>query len=336
MKNLLFTLLFIISIWNFSFAQEEESSEPALQLSGSIDTYFRKNLGSTFDAAPGTSFANLPGFSLGMANLVANYEGAKAGITVDLVFGPRGEDATFLSPFLRPGGSSNIVNQLFVYWNLSDKTKVTLGNFNTFLGYEVISPVGNFNYSTSYMFSNGPFSHTGLKFDFTFGGGLTLMAGVFNPTDDTEYNPTDTYLGGLQLGYDFGKGSAYLNTLFDDNFFQIDLTAGMDVTDKVYLGVNATSASDNFFGLAGYFQVATSDALKLGARVEYFSDKGVGVVGLDESVTDITFSANYKVGNLTIIPEFRIDLVSTPVFPTETLDQEDSLSSFVLAAVYGF
>ena len=44
---------------------------------------------------------------------------------------------------------------------------VTLGNFNTFLGYEVISPAANFNYSTSYMFSYGPFSHTGMKLDFS-------------------------------------------------------------------------------------------------------------------------------------------------------------------------
>ena len=60
------------------------------------------------------------------------------GFTADLVFGPRGEDATFLSPELRPGGNSSIVNQLYAYWNVSDAFTLTLGNFNTFLGYEVI------------------------------------------------------------------------------------------------------------------------------------------------------------------------------------------------------
>lgn len=297
-------------------------------LSGSVDMYYRSNT-----EAPATSFGNLPGFALGMANLIASYEGEKVGFVADLVIGPRGEDAVFASPFLRPLGSSNIVNQLYVYLNLSDKVKVTFGNFNTFLGYEVISPTGNFNYSTSYMFSYGPFSHTGLKLDFDLGNGFSLMTGVFNPTDATEYNPTDTYFGGAQLGYSFDGGSAYLNTLFDDEYFQIDLTAGVDLTDALYLGVNATSASDNFWGAAGYLQLKTSDDLKLGARVEYFSDKGIGVIALDESVVNFTLSANYEVGNLTIIPELRLDAASIDVFDGGT---SGSLSSFTLAAVYGF
>ena len=48
--------------------------------------------------APGSSFAQLPGFALGMANLVASYEGEKVGFVADLVFGPRGADAIFNSP----------------------------------------------------------------------------------------------------------------------------------------------------------------------------------------------------------------------------------------------
>ena len=77
--------------------------EPTFTISGSVDTYFRTNLsGGTNDAmdtigtlAPTSSFANAPGFSLGMANLVMGYEGEKAGFVADLVFGPRGADAVF-------------------------------------------------------------------------------------------------------------------------------------------------------------------------------------------------------------------------------------------------
>ncbi len=310
--------------------------QPNFSVSGSVDVYYRSST-----EAPATSFANLPGFSLGMANLVAAYEGDKVGFVADLVFGPRGEDATFLSSFLRPEGSSNIVNQLYAYVNVSDKVKFTLGNFNTFLGYEVIQPTANFNYSTSYMFSYGPFSHTGLKMDAELGGGFSLMLGVFNPTDATEYNPTNDYYGGAQLGYSFDGGSAYVNTLFGDNYFQVDLTAGFDVTDKIYLGLNGTTASDDLFaGVAGYVQIATSESLKLGARVESFSDKGIGVIvpdesalAPDESVLALTLSANYTIDNLTLIPEFRLDAASIDVFDGGT---SGSLSSFVLAAVYGF
>lgn len=332
----------------FIFAQEEvaptteETEEPSLTISGSADVYFRANLNADFAEAPGTSFGNLPGFSLGMANFVIAQEGTNFGFTADLVFGPRGEDATFLSPFLRPGGNSSVVNQLFAYWNVSDAVTLTIGNFNTFLGYEVISPASNFNYSTSYMFSYGPFSHTGLKADFDLGSGFSLMAGVFNPTDATEYNPSNDYVGGAQLGYEFDKGSVYLNTIYApsgvdsvDAFTQFDITAGFDVTDDLYLGVNATTASESFVGYAAYVQYSVSDDLALGVRAESFTDKGIELLGTDESVFDLTFSANYSVGNLTLIPEFRLDAFSQDVIATDG-GFSDSLSSFMLAAVYGF
>jgi len=309
--------------------EEETVVLPLLSLSGSVDTYFR----STAEA-PGTSFANLNGFSLGMVNLIAAHEGEKVGFVGDLVFGPRGTEAVFNSV-----GSSNIVNQLYAYYNVTDNVKLTIGNFNTFLGYEVISPTANFNYSTSYMFSYGPFSHTGLKADIGIGEGLSLMLGVFNNTDFTEFQPDgDDYYGGAQLGYEFDSGGAWLNFLVTDGFYQIDLTAGADVTDNIYVGVNATTAQDNFAGAAGYLQLATSDSFKVGARVEYFVDNGVNVNGLDftqledYNVLDFTLSANYTVGNLTIIPEFRIDTASEDVFGVD----DSSLTSFLLAAVYGF
>lgn len=303
--------------------------DSTFSLSGSVDMYYRSS-----EEAPATSFANLNGFALGMANLVASYEGSTVGFVADAVFGPRGEDATFLSPALRPGGSSNIVNQLYAYLNVTEDIKFTIGNFNTFLGYEVIQPTANFNYSTSYMFSYGPFSHTGLKLDANLGSGFSLMLGVFNPTDATEYNPTDSYFGGAQLGYSFDGGSAYVNTLFGEDYFQVDLTAGVDVTESLYVGVNATTASDDLFsGVAGYIQYATSDSFKIGARVESFSDKGVGAFQAGESALAFTLSANYTVENLTLIPEFRLDSLSADLFDDGT---SSSLSSFVLAAVYGF
>ena len=208
-KNMIVAVAMLISA--AAVAQEE----PTFTISGSIDTYFRTNLsggtndpgGDLYDGngytsasggtlAPSSSFANGAGFSLGMANLVMGYEGEKAGFVVDLVFGPRGADAVFAS-----GPALNIVNQLYAYYNVTDNFKLTLGNFNTFLGYEVISPTANFNYSTSYMFSYGPFSHTGLKADFTLSDKWSLAVAVMNPTDYTDFNPSNKYVGGLQIGY---------------------------------------------------------------------------------------------------------------------------------------
>ncbi|MGB0839260.1 MAG: outer membrane beta-barrel protein, partial [Chitinophagales bacterium] len=317
-----------------------EEEENALQFEGSVDTYFRTNLNSTNlpdnggTLAPSTSFANLPGFSLGMANLITSYEGDKVGFTTDLVFGPRGVEAVFASP-----ASLNIVNQLYVFWNVSESVKLTFGNFNTFLGYEVISPTGNFNYSTSYMFSYGPFSHTGLKAEFELGKGWSFMGGIFNPTDATDFNPFDSYVGGLQLGYSNDIGSVWLNGIISEGFFQIDLTTGWDVSNQVYLGLNTSLAQDNFFGAAVYVQVSPSDDLALGLRGEYFEDSGIGVLALNESVFDWTLSANYSIGKLTLIPELRLDQLSyNGIMPDAKIPMElqNSLSSFALAAVYSF
>ena len=272
-----------------------------------------------------------------MANIVGTYEGEKSGVVVDLVFGPRGSDAVFGSPLYSNSGS--IINQLYAYWNASDAVTFTIGNFNTFLGYEVISPAANFNYSTSYMFSYGPFSHTGLKADFDFGNDFTGMLGILNPTDITEFNPTDDYLFGAQLGY---KG-VYLNALIGEDYTQLDLTAGWDISDAYYLGINATDASigddSGFYGVALYNQFSVSETVGLGVRFEYFNDKdGLTVFGTaleNTNVFDVTFSANIKAGNLTFIPEIRIDSSSEEIFFDAT-DTTKSLSSFVLAAVYSF
>ena len=173
MKNLLlFCFVTLLSTPSFIKAQEseEESPAPAFNFNGTVDTYFRSSF-SEDPVAPNTSFANLNGFALGMANFIVSYEGEKSGFVADVVFGPRGSDAVFGSV----GNSSEMVNQLYVYYEIGEGVTLTLGNFNTFLGYEVISPAANFNYSTSYLFSYGPFSHTGIKADFTLSEDFSLM-----------------------------------------------------------------------------------------------------------------------------------------------------------------
>lgn len=338
-----------LSFSNNVIAQEtEEKEEKKFSIAGSIDAYYRTNFNAPNKEgiAPGTSFANLPGFALGMANLVVGYEGEKVGFVADLVYGPRGEDATFLSGALRPDGSSNIVNQLYAYWNVSDKVTLTFGNFNTFLGYEVISPTGNFNYSTSYLFSYGPFSHTGIKADIALSDNVSLMLSVMNPTDATEFNPTDTYAFGGQLGFH----GQYVNLLLDHGAYELDYTGGFDISEDFYFGINAAYFNNGdddadelgFYGAAIYPQYTTSDTFTIGLRAEYFQEiNGFGAIGTeveDSGVFAATLTGNVRIGDLTIIPEFRLDSSSddsTYFMDADGMSQK-SLSSFVLAAVYSF
>lgn len=388
--TLLLMLFAFVLVSPVAFAQDETADEGAqsFTLSGTVDTYVHTTFGTmnpyagTYDGenliqAPKTAFANLKGFSLGMVNLIASYEGEKVGFVADLVFGPRGTDAVFGSPYYSSTGQ--IINQMYAYWKPTDNLTLTLGNFNTFLGYEVISPAVNFHYSTSYMFSWGPFSHTGIKGNLEFGDGMNLLLAVMNPTDLTEFNPVSTYTIGAQLGKSGDKGGIYLNLLYGDqdgkldadvdedgatsmgNLFQVDITGGWDLTDNFYLGVNATynqtspgetvsgssvvdldGDAGSFMGVALYPKLSLSDNTAIGLRVEYFAIKNdyIQMFTLDDgdgSVVDLTLSLNHSIGNLTFIPEIRLDKTSDDSFITKGFDDvTDTMVSLNFAAIYKF
>jgi len=336
-KNTLLLLPAVLVSFTAIAQEEETAAEPTFALSGSIDTYYRSS-----EYAPGTSFANLPGFAMGMANLIVSYEGEKSGFVADLVFGPRGADAVFGSPQLSDFyRSSNMVNQLYAYYNVSDSFTLTLGNFNTFLGYEVISPVANFNYTTSYMFSYGPFSHSGIKADIAAGENTSIMLAVLNSTDATEFQPIDDdFMIGAQLGI-FGQ---YINYLGggSNGVSQIDFTGGFNLGDSFFLGINATSYSDDsdveFSGVALYPQYTFSDTFALGARFEAFSEDGLGAIGSisgDGDNTSFTITGSFTSGNFIFKPEIRIDSASDK-FYTDADGATDSLSAFLVAAIYSF
>jgi hypothetical protein len=257
--------------------EEKKEDEKKFTLSGSIDTYFRSSFGVTnpYSSAPNgtsTSFSNQKGFGLGMANIIASYGGEKVGFTADLVFGPRGKDAVFGS-----ASGQAIINQMYAYYKIG-KTTLNLGQFNTFLGYEVISPAVNFHYSTSYLFSWGPFNHTGLRADFDLGNGLVAKLAVMNPTDIVEFNPVNTYTFGGQIGHTSDAGGIWFNVLYGDQtgtldesddpyvrdengdvvlvdgepvfvsdaagaLMQFDITTGWNLGEKFYLGFNTSYQS---------------------------------------------------------------------------------------------
>jgi len=335
-KILTTVTLITIMIINPINAQDTDESmpEPTFNFSGTVDTYFRSSF-TEDPVAPGTSFANLNGFSLGMANFIVSYEGEKSGFVADVVFGPRGSDAVFGSV----GNSSEMVNQLYAYYNIAEGVTVTLGNFNTFLGYEVISPAANFNYSTSYMFSYGPFSHTGAKLDFSISEDVSLMIGVFNQTDQTEANYDRYTAFGAQLGL-YGQ---YLNLLAGDEYFQLDYTGGFDLSDNFFLGINATTATlagdTGFAGVALYPQLTTSDSFAIGLRGEFFSETdGFGALVSDGDADNfsLTLTGSFTSGNFMFKPELRLDSASSEIFAISPTETSDSLASFVMAMIYTF
>ncbi|WP_428329276.1 porin [Mucilaginibacter sp.] len=317
--------------------------DPPLVFSGSVDTYYKAD----FSGHPNipTSFANENNsVSVGMIDLGLKKKVGKASFVGELSFGPRSDQSI-------PTSGYHIQN-LYVSYDVTDKFNLTAGYMATFVGYEVISPTGNFNYSTSYLFTNGPFQNAGFKATYAFSDKVSLMAGIFNNYWNTYTSYRNTAAGaatasgdvstfGAQLMVSPVKGwTAYVNLVTGSySGTEVDLTTTYQITDAFKLGLNGAtfSAPNNgggFEGVALYPQLAVSKVVTFGLRGEYFKVKDDG-----GDVKAITITSNIKAGPLTIIPEIRFDSKSDKfpaTFTDSSLAATNHASQFVLAAVYAF
>lgn len=339
------TMLFS-GLLSLNFIANAQDSEPLI-ISGSVDTYFKYDFSEYMDEAGAsniqTFFASEQNsISLGMVDVALSKQVGKASFVGEVSFGPRGQEQSLLTA---GDGNSFHIQNLHVSYQFTEEFSMTAGFMGTFIGYEVISPAANFNYSTSYLFSSGPFQNAGIKANYAFSEKVGLMVGLFNDWNAyQDFNGVSDF--GAQLFVAPVEGwNAYVNFITGSpSGTEIDLTTSYQVTDELNIGLNAAdySAPDEAGGFQGgalYLQYAFSDAFALGARGEYFKAKDesdVLNVLAGSSVTAFTLSANLKAGPLTVIPEFRIDSGSENIFINKDMNPTGSASQFVLAAVYAF
>lgn len=326
------------------------SETPKLNISGAVDAYYQYN----FNESPApTSFTGANNsFALGMAQITLSKESGKVGFVADLSFGPRAEAGNY--GYYGASVTDQIIKQLFVTYKPTDKLKFTLGEFGTFIGYEVIDAPLNFNYSTSYLFSYGPFYHTGLKAEYALTDNLTAMAGVFNDTD-SKFDINAGKHVGAQLAYVKGDFKAYLNYLGgqqgpDTTGFKVNQVdfVGIYQLGKLALAVNLTDQlrkydggeSSAWMGGALYANYAVTDNFLIGARVETLGDKEHTLFGEGDKGTNImeyTLSANIKLpGGVTLIPEFRLDSSNSELFSDKDGRPSKKTAGVLMAAVYKF
>jgi hypothetical protein len=342
-----FLLFSFFSIAAFTVKAQDTvktTSDAPLVIYGSVDTYYKYDFSDKGSQIP-TSFASdHNSVSIGMIDLGLKKKVGKAAFVGELSFGPRGQSQSIPNG---PGGDSFHIQNLYVSYDLTDKLNLTGGYMATFIGYEVISPVGNFNYSTSYLFTNGPFQNPGVKLTYAFSDKVSLMAGIFNDTwnNYTATKKVNTF--GSQLFVSPVKGwTAYLNLATGSTSgTEVDLTTAYQITDAFKLGLNGAtySAPDNgggFSGVALYPQLAVSKTVTLGLRGEYFKTKKGELQTFGpppgQNVKAFTFTANIKSGPLTFIPEIRLDHGSSTSFLNHSGDPSKSAGQFAVAAVYAF
>ena len=348
MKKVALTLALMLTT-TLTFAQDTPA--PATTFAGSADAYYKYDFSNIDNSY--TSFTNSHNsFELGMASIEASHKMGKASVFVDLGFGKRAAQFTY-----NDAATTFMIKQLNFTYEFSDKFKVIAGSFGTHLGYELLDAVDNKNYSMSYAFTYGPFFNTGVKAQYT-SGKYSFMAGITNPTDfksTIEAGSTQkTFIG--QIAYAGDTGSAYFNVTSgssnpssDENKTQFDFVGSKKISDKFSLGFNGTYALTNndndssldgeWFALVGYANYAVKERVSLAYRLEYFDAKnatpGVGILA-GSSVIGNTLSLNYKVGNLTIIPEIRVDSASEDIFSNSDLTPKGLTAFALLATTYSF
>jgi hypothetical protein len=305
-----------------------EKSTGKLTVSGYTDVYYMYNMNNPsfakpqFDPNTGTFTGNVnPGrvfdvahntFSLGLIQTKFAYTTDKSEVVLDLTYGPNAALGNF-------GNAANVgdlfIKQAYMAYNFTDKLKVTVGQFGTHVGYELIDAPLNYNYSLSYLFGNGPFYHTGAKASYMLSDKIGLMAGIVNGWDAMyDFNskksaiaqlyiaPKDgwdvyiNYVGGDEKkGFSFPTIAAAPDSVKTSSHI-FDLTTAYQVSDKFKVGLNAAYGMGNklkidptsadglgkasWYGAALYLNYSISDVFGLGLRAEHFNDKdGVRYVG---------------------------------------------------------
>jgi len=347
----LVSLSAFVSVSCCAFSQTDSAKSPWPTITGSVDVYYRYNFADAQDPEGNqitnnyTSFTNSQNsFELGMASLRADHSFGKASATVDLGFGRRAEEFSYADP---QHSTLFAVKQAYLSYAISDKFKLTMGKWATHVGYELADAYLNRNYSMDYMFSYGPFSHTGIKADIGLGEKSAFMIGVANMTDYvTQTDSRKFAIAQFSTGTD--KIKAYLN--YQGSYggsyglTQFDLVLLGTVSDMFSNGYHGTvqsvkpdgGSSDSGCGSALYFNVDPSSTFGITLRGEYFDNKKAVVAAPGTSIFDITLSPNIKIGNLTIIPELRFESAKDEVFFKNNGDPTKSTFTGILAATYHF
>ena len=340
----------------FSVFSQTDSAKtsPWPTITGSLDVYYRYNFANAHNTETGekftnnyTSFTNSQNaFELGMASLRADHSFGKASATIDLGFGPRAEEFSYGDP---THGTLFALKQAYLSYALSDKVKFTMGKWATHIGYELADAYLNRNYSMDYMFSYGPFSHTGLKADIGLGGKSAFMIGVASTSDQTATTLSRKLaIAQFSTGTSNDKVKLYVN--YQGTYggsldlTQFDVVATAALTDKFSIGYNGTvqsqkledSTSNSWWGSAVYLNLDPSSTFGITLRGEYFDNKKAVSAAPATSIFNLTLSPNIKIGNLTIIPELRYESAKDEIFFKNDGGSTKSTFSGILAATYHF
>lgn len=277
-----------------------------------------------------------------------------------------GKDADIVAPFdANPGATQKFdITQAFLHYG-AGPLMVIAGKFVTSAGAEVIKSTTNVNYSRSILFGYAiPFTHTGIRANYSISDKLTLIGGVNNGWDDLrETNAQKTAELGVSANPIKDLSLTVMNHIGTERVGGltltgpegrrnlIDVVATYAVTDKLSFTLNydngsqrnagsvAPSGSDTakWNGIAGYAIYQMTDTWRVALRGETFNDKDGYRTGVAQKWKEGTVTLAYLPSkSMEVRGEVRADRSDVSSFVQTDGSAGKSQNSVGLQLLYKF
>lgn len=351
------TILWLLFSGIYSLKAQQKDTTKLFKVSGDVDLYYRYNSGGYKYPDSYTSFTQTANsFELGMASVKMESSALsdKVEAVIDIGFGSRAREFSY-----NDSGMAAIIKQAYLIYKINDHIKFTAGKFATHIGYELVDPMYNNNYSMSYMFTNGPFFHTGVKGTIDVGK-IEFSAGIADHFDQTiSKSSTRDVLGQLiytpndQWSYSLNYWGFYGVNQLDPalgvkDMTQLDFVVSGKISPYFHIGLNTTAQlmvkphpetgvfqKHNWWGAALYLNYDPNDKIDLSFRSEFIDDDNK-IKFASKNISAQTLTFDYKIGPLNLMPELRYDLSKDPIFFNSNGTTKKSTFSVLMAAIYKF
>ena len=340
-----------------------------VELSGLVDGYYSYNNNKVDMFTQGRAFdVRHNAFSLQLAKLTLERKNSKEnplGFRVDLGVGETVDRIISVSDSSRNDATKHVMQAYASYVApVGTGLAVEFGKFYTPVGAEVIETKDNFNYSRGWLFTYGPYYHTGLRTKYAVNDKVALTGFLVNGWDNLFENNVSRNAGktvGFQVGLTPHKKFALTQTYLAgpeaplanvpdvskrDNWRHVaDTVATVYVNDKFTLLGNMVFGSDGdndgkrgaWQGFAGYFKYAFTKNLAFSPRFEVLRDEDGIRTGTAQTVKDITLTQEVKLlDNFVTRFEFRRDFSNRNVFTNDLGRARDNQNTFIIGLSYFF
>lgn len=369
--NTLFAIGLLAGVPTMAMAEEKMPEKPGVpsladimgasgvSVSGYVDAGYNYLSGNSFftGGAPTRVYdRERNSFTMNMIDItVSKLPTEGFGGLVDLNFGP---DANVNASAGTNANDETDIQAAYVHY-ASGPLMVIGGKFTTLAGAEVIKSPYNLNYSRSYLFGWGPFTHTGVRMTYAVNDKLSLIAGVNNGWDILKKSAVNDQRKTLELGfsapslgpvalagsYYVGKEPGNAGVSGTRNFF--DLVGTYNVTPALSFVVNAAHGTQEdavtlgekakWWGVAGYANYKFSDMWRTALRLEHFDDKNGFRSGVTQKLDSATLTLAYMPNeHVELRGEVRADKSDKQSFLKTDGTAKDTQNSVGLQAIYKF